>query len=314
MALELKARVVCDITEMLNFQSTYINLNISYKLGHPFNEPNFLYTCAETLGYNELDIIEVYNNGELIDIIPFVKTKESIYKTPIPQEIPHFLYFPSFIRYSNECFDFLCEKLESYIISHTVLNEQDFIHLPKKSTNFSISEKKIFILEVPSDFERWIYRAKLKSQDKYSKIIKLLKKSDLFLIRWNDPLSVQEKISMALNKGSDLPLLTKAAVSTLYFQLKLAGYEILYTTLHAENYDLTGAISLTHGSNLYVFQIFNFTDERKNSIEELHIMKLLEVASQEEKRKLILFSDTEPPILKYEPVKIYDISFKKPKN
>ncbi|MEO0265476.1 MAG: hypothetical protein ABIM43_02555 [candidate division WOR-3 bacterium] len=311
MAIELKSRVLDDITEMLNYQSFYINLNIRYKLGQPFNEPNFLYTCAETLGYGELAVIEVYNDGELIDIIPFARTKEGIYKTPIPREIPHFLYFPSLSRYFNECFDFLCEKIEDYIITNTVFNEQDLAYLTKKYSYLNVNEKSFFVLEIPPDFERWIYRAKPKSQDKYAKIIKLLKKSDLSLGKWSDPLGVQEKISMALNKGTNLPLITKAAVSTLYFQLKLAGYEIEYTTLQAENYDLTGAILLTHGSNIYIFQMFNFTDERKNSIEELHLIKLLEVAAQEGKSKLILFSDIEPPILKYESIKIFDISFQK---
>lgn len=311
MAIRIKAKTVKDITELLNYQSTYVNLNIKYKLGTPFNEPKFLYACAETLGYDDLTLIEVDESDKLLDIFVFVKTHEGVYGTPIPYEIPHFLYFPSLIKYPSNCFELLQKQLDTFVIYNSILHNHHLDFLQAQSNNYNVKENTLFVLDIPSDFERWIYRAKPKSQEKYSKILKLLNKTEFTLKKWSDPLSVQEKIYIAFDKGTELPLITKEALSSLYFQLKLAGYEILYTTLQAENYDLTGAILLSHESNLYIFQIFNFTDDRKNSLEELHLMRLVEVAAQEGKNKLILFSDFEPPILRYEQIKIHIVVYKK---
>jgi hypothetical protein len=305
MALEVKVKKLGDISEIINSHSPYNNLKKVTPL-NIFNDPRFTYACAEALGYEDIVLLEIFKNNDLIDIIPLVKTRENFWRTPIPEEFPHLNVFPSFSENLLEILNFLTREFKGFSLPYLVLNEKFAENIPK---TFKVLKYPILILEVPQDFQRWLYRAKPRSQDKFSKIIKFLNRDEIRLEKESDPLGLSEKISSALNKGSELPILSKAILNTLILQLKIVGFDIHYLSLKADNYEVSGAITLNNGTKTYILKMFNFTDDEKSMFPEIQLLKLMEEAEISGVKELIIFLEKEPPILRYEYLNLISIRF-----
>lgn len=305
MALEIRIKKVEDISEIINAHSPYHNLKKVAPL-NTFNDPRFLYACAEALGYDEIVLLEILKNKEIVDIIPLVNVRENFWRTPIPEEFPHLNVFPSISENLVEILNFLMEHFKGFSLPHLALNEKLAENIPE---TFKVLRNYVLKLEVPRDFQRWLYKAKPRSQDKFSKIIKFLNKNEIRLEKESDPLGLSEKISTALNKGSELPILTKAILNTLILQLKIVGFDVNYLSLKADNYEVSGAITLNDGTKTYILKMFNFTDDEKSMFPEIQLLKLMEEAEISGVKELIIFLEKEPPILRYDYLNLISIRF-----
>jgi len=306
MNFKLKLKEINEPNEIWEFKNIFDKVGKG-EIDSPFNNSNFIFACLETIGFEKVQLAIVLSEDEPLEIIPLKKSSNGYYHTVIPPELPHLNKYTSLKLFGDSLVQALKQELGDFVIHNCILDENTKSHISDLGVN--VQEAVTWLkLEPIQNLDRWLYKVKPKSREKFSRLVKLMDKPEIDIELFSEPLAFLEKSSLFLQKLTHLNPLSKNLLETLLFQLKLTGSNLFYASLTGESYELAGGIFLEYNQNLFVPFLNSIQEDARVSYEELLILKLIEQEPSLASKNLYICKTQDVYSLRYQEIKTFRIT------
>lgn len=310
MAIKVITYPLEDSSDIFNYAPTLETIRKRNSVINPFDDLKFLYSCLETTGCEEAYLNIIFNNDEPQDFIVLKNSHGESFRTAIPVEVPHFNTFSITSNNTAMVVSSILSKFNEIFIPRVLINKQKADTLSNSSQRTLVGVSTMHKLQVPDDFDRWLYRVKPRNQEKFEKLLKTLSRDPLVLSTIDDPLNFQREIEISFAKSSNIPMLVRSIISAILFQLKLSNFKLYYATLSAENWEIAGSVSLEYEGRLYLLFIWDFYRDVKTDARDLLLLLLLKKAHHEGLTEIVILDESRGSSIPMEDLLLFDIHMK----
>jgi hypothetical protein len=306
MAIKLIKYPLNDSLELLNFKEKIETVRQKYGAKNPFTDTNLLVACLDAVGAEEAYLVFFQDEEVLTDFIILKNSQSSLFRTPIPPEFPHFYNLST-----EEIINLIKLEFGEVLLINVLFKNPNPELFKTSPLGTSLTVKHYWKLQVPEDFDRWVYKVKPKNQEKFNKMLKEYSKGRIEAVSILDPLEVQQRVDLALNKKTDLPLLSKNLLTTMLLELQTVGFNFEYTAIHIEEWEVGAMLSFLYRNSLYVLSLWTFFENSKYEVEDLLMLNALKEASNNKVSEIFILQDLNLKAIPAEEVTLFDFYLSK---